>query len=119
MINILEYMQLSREQRQYHLKFTEPCIKIGTKNSGECRALLAHFLGTTVPNTRKIHLCHACNEKTCSNPKHLYWGTFSENAYDRQGRKQKSAIRRKELKKRTNARALVRKALKRLDNLKV
>jgi hypothetical protein len=30
----------------------------------------------------KIHLCHACNDHSCSNPKHLYWGTAKENFED-------------------------------------
>ena len=28
-------------------------------------------------------MCHACNNGKCSNPKHLYWGTASENRMDR------------------------------------
>ena len=41
------------------------------------------FAGTTIPSGKKIHVCHACNNAACSNPNHIYWGTASENAIDR------------------------------------
>ena len=48
------------------------------------KGLLAHMLETTIPSGKKIHVCHACNNGQCSNPNHLYWGTPSENAIDRE-----------------------------------
>ena len=79
---IEEYIQLSKLDRQNHIDLKDPCIFIGG-SSHQARLLMAHFLGTTVPKGMKIHLCHACNNGDCSNPKHLYWGTVSENAIDR------------------------------------
>jgi hypothetical protein len=80
-ILIEEYIQQDKPDRQKHLELTEDCIEIGT-NSQQCRALLAHYVKTTVPRGYKIHLCHACNNDKCSNPKHLYWGTARENNLD-------------------------------------
>ena len=48
------------------------------------KGLLAHLHNTTIPSGKKIHVCHACNNSICSNPNHLYWGTASENAVDRE-----------------------------------
>ncbi len=50
--------------------------------SQEYRALLAHYLKTTIPKGMKIYCCHACHNAKCSNIKHLYWGTASENLQD-------------------------------------
>lgn len=82
MQNIEEYIQLPLEQRQVHLSLDEPCSEIGG-DSREFRGLLAYFVGSTIPSgMRKIHLCHACNNGKCSNVRHLYWGTASENVVD-------------------------------------
>ena len=79
--DIYEYIKNSKTERQIHLSLFEECIEIGG-NSREARLLLAHFLKTTVPKGMKIHLCHACNNSKCSNPRHLYWGTAGENMLD-------------------------------------
>lgn len=76
-----EVILLSKIERQSHLDLKSDCIEIGG-SSKEFRGLLAHFLKTTIPSTNKIFLCHACNNGKCSNPKHLYWGTPSENLKD-------------------------------------
>ncbi|NBR61182.1 MAG: hypothetical protein EBT86_05960 [Actinobacteria bacterium] len=52
-------------------------------NSTYSKALLAEHTGTTIPKGYMILVCHACNNAKCSNPKHLYWGTPSENRMDR------------------------------------
>lgn len=80
MIYLEEYMCLSQELRQTHLNLDEACIVRGT-TSTHCRGILAHYLDTTL-NTMKVDCCHACNNPDCSNPKHLYWGTRSENIKD-------------------------------------
>lgn len=70
------------------MKLDEPCIERGdaTKNglmaSQESRGLLAHIFDTTMPRGAKIICCHACHNKKCSNPNHLYWGTAKENNED-------------------------------------
>jgi hypothetical protein len=79
--NLEEYIKKSKEERQNHLDLSEPCIEIGGE-SDQFRGLLAHYLNTTIQKIRKIHLCHACHNKKCSNVKHLYWGTARENRLD-------------------------------------
>ena len=81
MKNINQYITLSKEERQAHLKLNEPCIERGA-GSYYFKGLLAHVLDTTVPTGSKIHLCHACNNGACGNPNHLYWGTAKENRQD-------------------------------------
>lgn len=81
MKQIEDYIQLSKEERQQHLRLDTPCIERGG-NSLTSRGLLAHFLDTSIPKGSKIQLCHACHNGKCSNPEHLYWGTSSENRLD-------------------------------------
>ena len=80
---IEEYIQKPIEQRKAHINLCESCLEIGG-NSQEFRGLLAHYLLTTIPKRKgyKVCLCHACNNDKCSNPKHLYWGTYKENCDD-------------------------------------
>jgi hypothetical protein len=82
MKQIEEYILLSKEERQSHLKLDEPCLERGGQ-SMYLKGLLAHIHDTTIPSGKKIHVCHACHNGACSNPNHLYWGTASENALDR------------------------------------
>jgi hypothetical protein len=81
--NINEYMKRSKEERQSHLDLTSECIELGGV-SKDFRGLMAHTLKTTIPYKMrgKICLCHACHNDKCSNPKHLYWGTYGENIAD-------------------------------------
>lgn len=86
MLDIEEYILLSLDVRRAHLKLDEECIERGgPKNGGlssYCKGLMAHILDTTIPSGMKIHICHACHNKHCSNPNHLYWGTAKENRLD-------------------------------------
>ena len=86
MLLIENYITQSKEQRQQHIDLTDPCIERGGPAKGGlssyCKGLLAHLLDTTIPSGHKIHVCHACNNERCSNPKHLYWGTAQENRLD-------------------------------------
>ena len=82
MKQIEEYIKLPQSERQEHLKLDEPCIERGGQ-SMYLKGLLAHLHETTIPSGKKIHVCHACHNGACSNPNHLYWGTASENALDR------------------------------------
>ena len=81
MISIDEYILLSKEERQKHLRLDEACIERGGQ-SMYCKGLLAHMRNTTIPSGKKVHVCHACHNAKCSNPNHLYWGTPSENRRD-------------------------------------
>lgn len=85
MIEIKDYILLSKEERQKHIDLTLPCLERGgfsTKFSG----LLAENLGTSITDRKRdgvnVHLCHACGNEKCSNIKHLYWGTPKENVHD-------------------------------------
>ena len=86
---IEEYILLPQIQRQNHLRLTEPCLERGGQ-SMYLKGLLAHLHETTIPSGKKIHVCHACNNAACSNPNHLYWGTASENALDREALRKSS-----------------------------
>jgi len=80
-VDIYKYIIWPLADRQKHLDLAEDCLCIGG-NSREFRGALAHYLRTTIPKGMKIHLCHACNNGECSNPKHLYWGSPGENVQD-------------------------------------
>ena len=86
MLLIEEYIKLPQEKRKEHLDLTESCIERGGPQNGGlssyCKGLMAHLLNTSIPSGHKIHICHACNNEKCSNPKHLYWGTAQENRLD-------------------------------------
>lgn len=82
MILVENYIKQNREKRTTHLNLKSKCVVRGG-NSGNFKGLLAHFLKTTIPETHKIYLCHACNNPKCSNPKHLYWGTPTDNCADK------------------------------------
>lgn len=86
MLLIEDYITEPIEVRKAHIDLTEACTIRGTasgKNTSTyCRGLLSHILDTTIPTGMRIHLCHACNNQICSNPKHLYWGTPQENRRD-------------------------------------
>lgn len=79
---ITDYIKKPQAERQAHLKLDEECIKIGGYDSREFRGLLAHHLHTTIPTKVKVVLAHACHNGKCSNPRHLYWGTYKENSQD-------------------------------------
>jgi hypothetical protein len=86
MLLIEEYIIQSKADRQKHIDLNDPCIERGGPTKGGlssyCKGLLAHLFDTTIPSGHKIHVCHACNNEKCSNPKHLYWGTAQENRLD-------------------------------------
>jgi hypothetical protein len=83
---IEEYIKQTKIERQAHIDLNDPCVQRGGPSNGGlssyCKGLLAHLFDTTIPSGHKIHVCHACNNEKCSNPKHLYWGTAQENRLD-------------------------------------
>lgn len=81
MILVEEWIAESRDVRTAHIDMSEPCFERGG-NSTAHRGILAQYLGTNLPD--KIDLCHNCGNGKCSNPKHLYWGTRTENVKDAQ-----------------------------------
>lgn len=84
MINIQNLIKVSDKlSRQFHLKLNESCVERGGCST-HFKGVLAEYLQTTIPHGRndKVFLCHACHNDKCSNPKHLYWGTPSENVHD-------------------------------------
>ena len=80
-VDIEEYMKKDRDERRSHLDLEEPCVEIGG-DSRQFRSHLAFHLGTTLPRGMRVHLCHACNNDRCANPKHHYWGNPSDNLID-------------------------------------
>ena len=83
-IAILDYMHLTKGERQNHLDLNLPCDERGG-NSTNFKALLSHNLGVEIPENgqfNKIQLGHACNNGKCSNWRHLYYATASENVLD-------------------------------------
>ena len=81
MLIVEEYILQTKELRQQHLQLDEPCLERGGMSS-YFKGLLAHILGTTIHDGKRILVCHACHNAKCSNPNHLYWGTPTENVND-------------------------------------
>lgn len=83
MILVEDLIKESRSYRTKHLNLSEPCLERGG-NSTVHKGVLAQYLNTNIPFKPRpwIDLCHACHNDKCSNPKHLYWGTRSENIDD-------------------------------------
>lgn len=80
MICVKSYLKESRDSRRSHLDLGSDCIERGG-NSTNHRGVLAQYLNTPI-FSRPADLCHACHNPDCSNPKHLYWGTRSDNIQD-------------------------------------
>ena len=77
----MNYLEHSKDERQKHLNLDTPCKERGGYST-MFRGLLADFLGTEIFIDKKIVLCHACHNARCSNPEHLYWGSYRENIDD-------------------------------------
>lgn len=88
MIDIVEYMKRSRDDRTSHINLLSSCIERGG-NSTKFQGILTEKLDTSFPEVKKrgengifVHLCHACHNGKCSNYHHIYWGTPAENLQD-------------------------------------
>lgn len=81
MKDINDYIKLSQEERQEHLNLNEDCREIGGRST-HFKGMLSEYLQVTIPSGNAIHLCHACHNSNCSNPRHLYYGTARENVQD-------------------------------------
>lgn len=106
MIDITQYMLLTRDERRSHLNLSLQCIHRGG-DSKQFRGLLAHTLNTTIPAGFKVYLCHACNDGGCCNPQHMYWGSPKDNTLDQIERGTYASINDRKLKN------MVRRNLKR------
>jgi hypothetical protein len=83
MQNIRDYMLNTRDERKKHLKLDEPCDERGLRYSYNMIGLLAWKLDTTIPQRGdNAVVCHGCNNAKCSNPHHLYWGSYKDNHID-------------------------------------
>ena len=78
----------TRDQRTAHIDLESPCdIAPGTRGA-PIRQILSDYLGLDNAKSfyvRTSHLCenHSCSGHVCVNPLHLYFGSPSEDAYDR------------------------------------
>lgn len=75
-----EYLTTPLATRQMHLVLDEPCQERGG-TSQHHKGVLAQYIGSPIYG-KPADLCHACHNGKCSNPKHLYWGSRSENMKD-------------------------------------
>lgn len=93
-MNLSEYIKLPREQRVAHIDLTTECDCIVASCSRKSFAPLGNYLRLVndVKNRKKnggIVVCHACDngstslQNFCVNPLHLYFGTYSENEFDK------------------------------------
>jgi HNH endonuclease len=55
-----------------------------------CRLALWCYVGPP-PHVNMVCM-HLCDNPCCINPKHLYWGTYSDNAYAREANKKKRKL---------------------------
>ena len=81
MIKVSDWIKQSREERTKHLDLSTECVERGG-NSTNHRGVLAQYLDTDFPKGIGVDLCDACHNGSCSNPKHMYWGTRKENVAD-------------------------------------
>ena len=81
--DINEYIKKPQLERQSHIDLELDCVILDNMNMQKVQGALAQELNTDFPRGNRIHACHACNNKLCSNIKHIYWGTATENANDR------------------------------------
>lgn len=104
-MHIQDYVKnKTQEERQKHIDLSQPCIFGVTKQKSQwgpkgaplkksaatkrAKENLLEFLNLKGSTSKFIHTCHKCkngsnSDNTCVNPAHLYFGTPSENEYDK------------------------------------
>ena len=92
-MDLTDYIQLPRKQRQAHVNLSTPCILKGSSETRRKRArkVLLNLLGVEndIPNwkTQRVQICHSCECHSrngwCENPLHLSIGSTKENAFDK------------------------------------
>ena len=99
-------MKLTKSQRQAHANTFSDCIPVVRKRNttngkageytkprlgiAKAKEMLAEYHNIESFSGSKVHTCHLCkNDSTapkgfvCKNPEHLYFGTPTENHYDK------------------------------------
>lgn len=84
------YLSKSRDERIAHVDLDAPCVfgsRGGRGNGRDARRALARFLSLSLDDVSEAEACHLCEscstaDKLCENPRHLYFGTSSENKMD-------------------------------------
>lgn len=85
-----DYIKRPKQERQLHADLQTPCQRQKKTGINKARINLMAFLGITQDTERSqmTPCCHLCTSNSssgspCHNPKHLYFGTRSENELDK------------------------------------
>jgi len=97
----MDYFDKTREERMAHVDLETDCIPGSWKSRvGKChqaRRSLEKFLETKKPISRDWQTCHLCDCDSnapvpCINPLHIYFGTASENWFDKSKQTRKKQV---------------------------
>lgn len=70
-------------------------LKVGSRTDGSRRTIKAHRLAWEIfrfPIPAGVNVLHACDNPPCSNPAHLFLGSQSDNAYDRDRKRRRRRL---------------------------